>query len=203
MTAGPGETFRFMYHPTRCDPRQCHWLTKDVGDGHEIYHTVKAIMKRYSGAGIELIAEALGLDGKSASEASSYRVAHHSIDIFFEAMWGKSWPGKGRVTTVPRNSRPALKTILLPPDFPTCEYPSTPYMKVLESEVDSDRSHYQKNRTINVFVCAISKPFLLSRFLPRNKDGTCSTHNPINTAGRGRIIRTQFGKSAPVFFQEA
>ena len=89
MVAGDEETFRFMYHLIRSNPNQYHWLRIYVGDWHLLYHMVKALNNQYWGAGIEFIAEALGLDGTKASEAGNYRVAHHTISVFYEAMWSK------------------------------------------------------------------------------------------------------------------
>ncbi|CAM9678275.1 unnamed protein product, partial [Sphacelaria rigidula] len=89
MVAGDEETFRFMYHLIRSNPREYQWLRIYMGDWHLLYHMVKAIMKRFWGAGIEYVAEALGLDGRKSSEASNYRVVHHTICVFFEAMWDK------------------------------------------------------------------------------------------------------------------
>ncbi|CAM9985290.1 unnamed protein product [Sphacelaria rigidula] len=87
--AGDEKTFRFMYHLIRSNPGHYHWLRIYVGDWHLLYHMAKAIMNRFWGAGIEFIAEALGVDRTKASEASNDRVAHHTISVFFEAMWGK------------------------------------------------------------------------------------------------------------------
>ncbi|CAM9907387.1 unnamed protein product [Sphacelaria rigidula] len=89
MVAGDEETFRFMYHLIRSNPGHYHWLRIYVGDWHLLYHMAKVIMSRFWGAGIEFVAEALGVDGTKASEASNDRVAHHTISVFFEAMWGK------------------------------------------------------------------------------------------------------------------
>ncbi|CAM9955171.1 unnamed protein product, partial [Sphacelaria rigidula] len=63
MVAGDEETFRFMYHLIRSNSGHYHWLRIYVGDWHLLYHMAKAIMNRFGGAGIEFIAEALGVDG--------------------------------------------------------------------------------------------------------------------------------------------
>ena len=89
MVAGDEETFRLMYHLIRSNPSQYHSLRINVGDWHLLYHMVKAVNNQYWGAGVEFVAEALGLDGTKASEAGNYRVAHHTITVFFEAMWRK------------------------------------------------------------------------------------------------------------------
>ncbi|CAM9307057.1 unnamed protein product, partial [Sphacelaria rigidula] len=91
MVAGDEETFRFMCHLIRSNPGHFHWLGIPVymGDWHILHHIAKAIMNRYWGVGIELIAEALGVDGTKASEAGNYWEAHHTMSIIFEAMWEK------------------------------------------------------------------------------------------------------------------
>lgn len=57
-----------------------------MGDSHILIHMAEAIIKRYWEAGKEHNAEALGVEGRRASEVSNYRVAHHNISLFFEGM---------------------------------------------------------------------------------------------------------------------
>lgn len=46
-------------------------------------------MNRHWGADKDFIVEALAVDGTKASTARNYRVAHHTISVFFGVMWGE------------------------------------------------------------------------------------------------------------------
>lgn len=50
-----------------------------VGVWHLLYHTTKAFVSRLYGAEMKHILGALDVDGRKESEASNYRVAHHTI----------------------------------------------------------------------------------------------------------------------------
>lgn len=49
----------------------------------------KVIMKQFWGLGIECIVEALDPIGGGSSGASNFGAAHHTISVFFGAMWNK------------------------------------------------------------------------------------------------------------------
>lgn len=65
--ANDEETFRFICHLIRSDPRQYHWFRVCVSDEPFLYHIGKVIGKRYWEAETEHIAAALGSDERKPS----------------------------------------------------------------------------------------------------------------------------------------
>lgn len=46
------------------NPEKCKWMLPHPGGWHIMLHMTKALMSRYYGAGIEVVAKALGSDDK-------------------------------------------------------------------------------------------------------------------------------------------
>ena len=56
------------------------------GDNHVLLHSVKALLKRYWGAVIERVAKELSGYNKKAARGRNYRMAHHHLEIMYEAL---------------------------------------------------------------------------------------------------------------------
>ena len=64
------------------DPMTYFWL---------LFHSAKALIARYWGAGIEYLAKDFSSDDQKAAEASDYRRAHHQVTVMFEALMIVVW----------------------------------------------------------------------------------------------------------------
>lgn len=87
LVEGDEETYRTMVQLKRGNPEKYKWLLPHPGGWHIMLHVTKALIMRYYGAGIEVVAKALGGDDKHASVGSKYRRSHHFLTVTYEAMW--------------------------------------------------------------------------------------------------------------------
>lgn len=87
VIAGDEETYRFVYHLMMNCPDDYSQVRRYPGDWHLLMHMTRALLTRYWGAGVELVACSLGTDGKKAADGSSYRRSHHHLTIMYEALW--------------------------------------------------------------------------------------------------------------------
>lgn len=87
LVEGDEETYRIMVQLKNGNPEKYKWMLPHPGGWHIMLHMTKALMTKYYGAGIELVAKALGGDDKHAAAGSKYRRSHHLLTVTYEAMW--------------------------------------------------------------------------------------------------------------------
>ena len=91
LIAGDEETFRTMVRLKKSDPQTYFWLFPYPGDWHLLFHSAKALIARYWGAGIEYVAKGFSGDDLKAVEARDYRRAHHQVTVMYEALMIVVW----------------------------------------------------------------------------------------------------------------
>ena len=84
VLAGDQETFAWIRSYCDMYPKYKRMLFLWPGDWHILYHLAKALLKRYWGAGLELVAKALGGDDSNAAEGKNYRRVHHQLTVLYE-----------------------------------------------------------------------------------------------------------------------
>ena len=87
LMEGDEETYRFMVQLKRGNPEKYKWMLPHPGGWHIMLHMTRALITKYYGAGIEIVAKALGSDDKHAAAGSKYRRSHHLLTVTYEAMW--------------------------------------------------------------------------------------------------------------------
>lgn len=87
LVEGDEETYRIMVQLKKGNPEKYKWMVPHPGGWHIMLHVTKALMARYYGAGIEVVAKALGGDDVHAAAGSKYRRSHHLLTVMYEALW--------------------------------------------------------------------------------------------------------------------
>lgn len=87
LVEGDEETYRIMVQLKKGNPEKYKWMLPHPGGWGIMLHTTKALISRYYGAGVEVVAKALGGDDKHAAAGSKYRRSHHLLTVTYEAMW--------------------------------------------------------------------------------------------------------------------
>ncbi|CAN0424713.1 unnamed protein product, partial [Ectocarpus fasciculatus] len=87
LVEGDEETYRIMVQLKKGNPEKYKWLLPHPGGWHIMLHVTKALISRYYGAGVEVVAKALGGDDKHAAGGGKYRRNHHLLTVTYEAMW--------------------------------------------------------------------------------------------------------------------